>query len=554
MAISSTCKSMPRIIPRLNNETDLDYLFRKLALLHQGCLDLEKIAPDYDYSEKVQGNGFHSFISLCAILRQKVMKSLPFEKPVIHEYSIAASTLLKVLHVLKDMRCKGPDFDYSIITEDDVRIMDYVNAFNTSDIIPFYDRSSIGPFWLKDYSQKEQLDRQQFTELLLSNSWWDRVRLMFSPKYTATCVARTSITSSVQRIKDMVSMFTRFPLNLLLGFASSGNGVNKKDVWVQRLNPFVIDVPNSKSLSVIRKSSTPRNGLIRCMYMTPDPEKVSPSAPPHDGKSLILHVHGGAFMVGSPEMFVKILSKPCLDLNVPVLSVDFGLAPDNKFPAGIQDLLDVYMWLVSGSQAVEHTLGFRPTKIVLMGESSGGNMVLELAIALKMVQELGQNLSPKFELLMPKGLSVQYPCVVAAPIASPSGVFLAFDPCLSTGMAAVTVSAYPDLDPPAPDDWHRDPRKARKVMNSLKHRLHDPLFNVLAGDYIQRLQDMPLSLMLCEFDPLLDQGIAIAKRWPCKPRLMVAKGMPHGLTMSHIEKAIPEFDWITDGIRDMFDH
>lgn len=523
-------------------ESDLNLLFRKISHLHEGCLELEKIAPDFDFSAEVPGNGFRSFISLCSKFEKKVHQSVPTSRSVMQELNTAASTLVKILEVLRDMKSKSPEFDYTLITEDDIRIMEKMNTITPEDIIPFFSKS-VGVFWFVDYCQKEQLQRPMFMELLSSKSWLNRLRLMLSPRFMAKSAARSSIASSPEKIQKVAMKFTQFPINFVLGFAAVGTGVTIKDIFVQKSNPFVIQVKDSKSPASISKSSRQREGKVRCLYLTPKRHSLFK----HDGQSLMLHLHGGAFIAGKPEMFVPIHAGPCVALNVPVLSVDYGLAPDHKFPAPLQDLLDVYMWLLSGSDEVVQKLGFRPTKIILVGESSGANMGIALSFALLMINDLGNNV------LMPIGMSYQSPLAVAAPIASPSLALLITDPLITTGMAAVSVAAYADVDPPAPDNWHRDTVQTQEFVERLKERIRDPLFNILAGDSILRLKDIPLSLMLCEFDPCLDQGIAIAKKWPNKPRVRIAKGMAHGLTFTQIEKAKKEFDWITKGIREMIE-
>ncbi len=55
-----------------------------------------------------------------------------------------------------------------------------------------------------------------------------------------------------------------------------------------------------------------------------------------------------------------------------IISVDYTLAPDAKYPYSLDECYYVYEWLVSG----KNQLGILPSKIILAGDSAGGNFVL----------------------------------------------------------------------------------------------------------------------------------------------------------------------------------
>ena len=65
------------------------------------------------------------------------------------------------------------------------------------------------------------------------------------------------------------------------------------------------------------------------------------------------------------------------ELNVPVFSVDYRLAPEHRFPAAVNDCWQAYYWIVN--HAKEH-LGIEPDKIVLTGDSAGGFLVITTTI------------------------------------------------------------------------------------------------------------------------------------------------------------------------------
>lgn len=64
---------------------------------------------------------------------------------------------------------------------------------------------------------------------------------------------------------------------------------------------------------------------------------------------------------------------------MPILSVDYGKAPDRPFPQGLYDCFETYMWILhSFSQVFE----VQPEKIILVGDSAGGNLVAALTTLL----------------------------------------------------------------------------------------------------------------------------------------------------------------------------
>ena len=65
------------------------------------------------------------------------------------------------------------------------------------------------------------------------------------------------------------------------------------------------------------------------------------------------------------------------EVGVPVFSVDYRLAPANKFPCALNDSWQVYYWIV---EHAESFLGVKPEKIILVGDSAGGNLVTALTV------------------------------------------------------------------------------------------------------------------------------------------------------------------------------
>ena len=92
---------------------------------------------------------------------------------------------------------------------------------------------------------------------------------------------------------------------------------------------------------------------------------------------MILHIHGGGFVAmssGSHQSYTRLWANK---LNIPVFSVDYRLSPEHNFPDALNDCWQVYYWLMEEG---EYYLGIKIDKIILAGDSAGGNLCSALAV------------------------------------------------------------------------------------------------------------------------------------------------------------------------------
>jgi acetyl esterase len=104
------------------------------------------------------------------------------------------------------------------------------------------------------------------------------------------------------------------------------------------------------------------------LYMPP---RAGPASPP----PVLVYLHGGGWVVGSVEThdpFCRLLSEAA---GVIILSVEYRLAPEHPFPAGLEDALTAFRW------AARHaaTLGADPERLALGGDSAGANLAAAAA-------------------------------------------------------------------------------------------------------------------------------------------------------------------------------
>jgi acetyl esterase/lipase len=87
----------------------------------------------------------------------------------------------------------------------------------------------------------------------------------------------------------------------------------------------------------------------------------------------IFHLHGGGFAVGSARGSVGLASSLARKTGMRAVSVDYRLAPENPYPAALEDATSAY-------RALLEQVG-DSRSIVVSGESAGGNLAIELLIA-----------------------------------------------------------------------------------------------------------------------------------------------------------------------------
>jgi len=207
---------------------------------------------------------------------------------------------------------------------------------------------------------------------------------------------------------------------------------------------------------------------------------------PHSAPG-ILWIHGGGFVLGSVELEHLSTAQLALDLDVVVVSVEYRLAPEHPFPAGLDDCFAALVW--TAEEAVD--LGIDPGRLAVGGMSAGG--ALSAAVALRSRDQSGPELC--FQLL---GIPV-----LDDRLDTPSMLEFEDTPLWNRRLAIQSWAHYlgePLADGPAPAREHVSPYAAPA---------REPNLAGLPPAYVST----------GELDPLRDEGIAYATR-------MIQAGVP----------------------------
>ncbi|MCH8814938.1 MAG: alpha/beta hydrolase [Chloroflexi bacterium] len=99
------------------------------------------------------------------------------------------------------------------------------------------------------------------------------------------------------------------------------------------------------------------------------------SAPGADPETVVYYLHGGAYSVGSVNSHRQLIANISRATGARAFAIDYRLAPENPFPAAIEDATKAYRWLLNR--------GIDPARVVLAGDSAGGGLAAATLLSLR---------------------------------------------------------------------------------------------------------------------------------------------------------------------------
>lgn len=109
------------------------------------------------------------------------------------------------------------------------------------------------------------------------------------------------------------------------------------------------------------------------------PARLFDTAATRAAGPLVLFFHGGGFVIGDLDTHASFCAEVSRSLDLPVLAVDYRLAPESPWPAAPDDCEAAARWAAASPEA----LGRSVTGLIVCGDSAGGNLAIVTAVALR---------------------------------------------------------------------------------------------------------------------------------------------------------------------------
>ena len=195
-----------------------------------------------------------------------------------------------------------------------------------------------------------------------------------------------------------------------------------------------------------------------------------------DDLPVFLFFHGGGWVTESIDNYERICARLANATGQYVVAVEYRLAPEDKFPAGLEDCYAVAKAVYSG----DFMLNIRPENITLIGDSAGGNLCAALSL---MARDRGE--------FMPNRQILIYPATYN-------------DYTENSPFVSVKENG---------SDYLLTAGKMQDYIDLYARNEEDKKNPYFAPYIAEDLANQPDTLILtCEFDPLRDEGEAYGKR------------------------------------------
>ena len=199
---------------------------------------------------------------------------------------------------------------------------------------------------------------------------------------------------------------------------------------------------------------------IACEWVKPDFA--------HNPQYVILYAHGGGYTCGGLGYARILAAKLAVATGFSVVSFEYRLAPEHKYPAPIEDGMKIWKYLMEK--------GYEPNKVLFAGDSAGGNLVL--CMTMKLIKE---------ELVSPKGL-------------------ILFSPWTDMTATSKSYEKYKEKDPILTKEYVEGVRNAF-VGEDVDFA--DPKYSPLYGDFTSF---PPTFIMVGRNEVLLEDSVQLQKK------------------------------------------
>ena len=229
-------------------------------------------------------------------------------------------------------------------------------------------------------------------------------------------------------------------------------------------------------------------------------------------RSIILHAHGGAFVAQTSKSHQTYLNHWAQETGIPILSVDYSLAPEAPYPRAAEEMFYAYCWMRDNFDI----LGTTGENVIFAGDSAGANFVLGVTL-----QCIYNNIPG------PNALSLFYPAMIVQTFPSPSRLLSLLDPLGMFPFLLRCMNSYTDAD-----YMKSYPRTYEEELEkSIENPTRDPLLSPIFASQEIFSQFPRTCLFSSTIDTCLDESIEFSNKLVdagVPVSLHVFQDLPHG--------------------------
>ncbi|KAJ8687129.1 hypothetical protein QAD02_022923 [Eretmocerus hayati] len=432
-----------------------------LETLKSDYEELSRIAPLFDFDENTPGNGYRSFLllvdkaiellaSACQELHSQ-KNSVLFRKTY-HMKEIEASsqllaslcTCLQHAKTLYDWRQPMEAGQYSLFPSDDHSPYEILRQTEDINQYCFYGRHLGFQFChdMKKILKALLLGMASFSEIFYANGTLlgrctNSIQYLVDPDARARRIVTISKHADISFCKAFWHLNESDLMLSLPQLVMPSVAINQiitippDDLECTTLTGSVIKIPipnshiGKKPIRVRLISSKRRIGMVGSGSVKGQLAEQS--------ECLIIHCHGGGFVAQSSRSHESYLRTWTTELDTPILSIDYSLAPEAPYPRALEEVLYAYVWALKHADSL---LGSTAKRIVFAGDSAGAN--LNLVTAIRCLE---------LDIRPPDGIFMAYSPTLLDFVMSPARLLCLTDPILPFGFLTRCLKAYAAADP-----------------------------------------------------------------------------------------------------------
>ncbi|CAH1728739.1 unnamed protein product [Chironomus riparius] len=411
--------------------------------------EIESFCKKYDVDENIQANGYRSFLKIFDSAINHAFKTLK------HYTENRSKLFFRRNHYIKEIEACHQllgalkasfkqlislhlsSEDGNLFPTKEFTITDVFKQASEINQTAFYGRCFGFQFHdsirnilkfisiiMASYSESYYSNNGKFVKT--SNSIYNSGRYYFDPEMLARRLVDLSQNASVDFCKNFWCLAESEIIHSI-PFVNYSVKVNH----LLKINPNTLKIPKVNCDGFIEIQSP---GIIQARLISSfkrvgmlGEKDVKSSSVLPKSKEILFHCHGGGFVAQSSASHLVYLLEWAVNLNIPIISIDYSLAPEYPFPRAANEIFYAYCWALQNCEL----LGSTCERIVLCGDSAGANLCLST-----LVKSISMNIRK------PDGIFIAYCPILVSFDPSPSRLLCLQDPLIPFGFMIRCLKAY----------------------------------------------------------------------------------------------------------------